>query len=147
MVKEVTLYKCKMVKEDTVEYESQVKCSDDLVEIARKIGFDEYAEEHLGVFCLNSAGKVVGYSEVSHGDLSSSQSHPREIFKRAILLNSACIALVHNHPSGNAHLSEADKTTTQRIKDAGELIGVKLIDHIVIGFGGDYVSAAAHGLL
>ena len=93
-------------------------------------------EERLWLIALNGARKVAGVFEVSHGTLTSSLVHPREVFTRAILAGAASIILVHNHPSGTLNISGQDREVSQRIKDAGEILGIRLDDHIIIADGG-----------
>ena len=97
-------------------------------------------EEHLWLIAIDSGRKVSGLFEVSHGTLLGSYAHPREIFMRAVLAGAAAIILVHNHPSGLLDISENDKGLTNRIILAGEIMGIKLEDHIICG-GGRFVSA------
>ena len=89
-------------------------------------------EEHIWMLCLDVSKKIVGAVEISKGTLTYSCIHPREVFITAINLSAAAILLVHNHPSGSLDESPADDETTRRIKDAGELIGISLLDHILI---------------
>ena len=98
------------------------------------------AEERLWLIALNGGRKVSGVFEVSHGTLTSSLIHPREIFSRAILAGAASIIIAHNHPSGILSISEEDRKVSRRIEQAGELIGIKLDDHIIVG-NGNFVSA------
>ena len=84
--------------------------------------------------------------EISHGDLSSSLVHPREVFKRAILNNAATIILCHNHPSGSLKPSLDDRSITNRLKSAGDLLGISVIDHIIISES-DYISFKSEGLI
>jgi len=70
----------------------------------------------------------------------SSLVHPREVFQRAILSGAASIIIAHNHPSGNLQISEQDREVTRRIRKAGDLLGIRLDDHIIVG-NGDFVSA------
>lgn len=76
---------------------------------------------------------------VSKGNLNSSIVHPREIFKRAVLNNAASIICMHNHPSGDPTPSQNDIDITKRIDEAGELMGIPLLDHVIIG-DGTYIS-------
>ena len=70
---------------------------------------------------------------MSTGSLNSSIVHPREIFKRAVLQNAASIIICHNHPSGDPTPSQEDINTTKRIYDAGKILGIELLDHVIIG--------------
>ena len=84
---------------------------------------------------------------VSIGCLNSSLIHPREIFKTAILSNSAGIILFHNHPSGDPEPSQEDINISTRIKEAGKIMGIELLDHIIIGSEGAFCSLKGKGLL
>lgn len=99
-------------------------------------------KEHVVVLLLNSKGDVISKEIVSIGGLSSSNADPREIFNPAVRRSAATIILVHNHPSGDCTPSADDDTVTSRIKDAGAILGIPLIDHIIIG-GGNFYSYAA----
>jgi DNA repair protein RadC len=83
---------------------------------------------------------VLGYIEISRGTLTASLVHPREIFKAAILVNAASLLLVHNHPSGDPEPSAEDRAVTNRVYAAGELLGVTLVDHVILGHEGKYFS-------
>ncbi|MDX2152090.1 MAG: JAB domain-containing protein [Bryobacteraceae bacterium] len=90
-------------------------------------------EEHFCLMVLDSRKRVIGINEVSVGTLSASLVHPREVFRAAILLNGAAIIVAHNHPSGDPYPSQEDKEVTHRLRRAGELLGIPLADHIVLG--------------
>ena len=148
-MKRFTTYKLQLVKESTALYEpssDMIRCSDDARRIAVEIGYENFADEVFGLFCLNTKGIVVGYHEVSHGDVTGSLAHPREIFKRAMLNNATSIIVVHNHPSGDSTPSVDDIETARRIADAGKLMGIPLLDSLVIGFG-CYTSLKADGVI
>lgn len=100
---------------------------------------EQCTEEHMILLCLNTKNHVIGAFTVSIGSLSASVVHPREIFKRAMLLNSASIIMVHNHPSGVPDPSQEDDAITKRIKEAGTLLGINLLDHIIMA-GDTYYS-------
>ncbi len=99
------------------------------------------------VVCLTVLLTLIGYHQVSRGSLNESLIHPREVFKAAVLANAAGVVLVHNHPSGNPKPSSADLEITARVKAAGEVIGIELLDHIIIGHHGLYVSLKEQGRL
>ena len=89
----------------------------------------------------------MGDREVSVGTLTASLVHPREVFRAAIRERAASIALVHNHPSGDPTPSPEDVALTARLRSAGDLLGIRVLDHIVIGSGGRYVSFLDTGRL
>lgn len=88
--------------------------------------------EHLWRIDLDARSRVLGYEVVSVGTISASLVHPREIFKGAILNNAAAVIIAHNHPSQDTTPSEEDKEATRRIKRAGELLGIPLLDHMIL---------------
>lgn len=90
-------------------------------------------EEHFVVLFLNTKNHVIGRETISVGSLNASIAHPREVFKAAIRRNSASILCAHNHPSGDPAPSMEDVLLTRRLRDAGDLVGIELLDHIVIG--------------
>ena len=98
----------------------------------------DQAEEVLVLLCLNTKNKVIGNFEVSRGSIDRAIVHPREIFKRALSVNATSIIIAHNHPSGNVTPSRADIDLTKRIEECGDLLGVKLLDHVIVGERDDY---------
>lgn len=88
--------------------------------------------EHLVVVCLDTKNQINCYSTVSVGSLNQSIAHPRDVLQRALLSNSARIALLHNHPSGSPFPSENDDDFTKRMKEICNLIGIDLLDHIIV---------------
>ena len=101
--------------------------------------------ERFVVVLLNTKNAVLGTHTVSIGTLSSSLVHPREVFKPAIQAGAAAVILVHNHPSGKTEPSREDRDVTRRLVEAGETIGIEVLDHVVIG--DFYVSLKEQGLL
>lgn len=86
----------------------------------------------------NAQGAIIGVLEVSRGTLTSSLVHPREVFAPAIERGAASIIIAHNHPSGDTEPSAADITTTERLRKAGKLLGINVLDHVIIGHSGYY---------
>ena len=93
---------------------------------------DEPAEVFV-IMCLTTKHRVIAYHEVSRGILDSTLVHPREVFRAAILANAAGIIAGHNHPSGDPTPSPDDIGLTRRLAAAGEVLGVPLLDHIIVG--------------
>jgi DNA repair protein RadC len=89
-------------------------------------------EEHLVMLVLDAQQKIIGAMEVSHGGINCSVASPREVYKRALLLNGMGIIVAHNHPAGSLIASEEDLTFTRRLKASGEMLGIKLLDHLII---------------
>ncbi len=103
--------------------------------------------EHFVVFFVDQKNRVIGVHTVSMGSLTASVVHPREVFKAAILANAAAIVCGHNHPSGDVQPSREDRATTKRLVEAGKLLGIEVLDHIIIGREGVYFSFADENLL
>ncbi len=99
---------------------------------------DGLAQEYFLILHLDSKNRVIKDETVSIGTLNASLVHPREVFKSAIKENANSIILVHNHPSGDPSPSEEDKQITERLFDAGELLSIKVLDHVIIGNDGYY---------
>ncbi len=95
-----------------------------------------YENECFKILLLNTKNQLIKVETISVGILNASLVHPREVFKAAIKANSASIIIVHNHPTGDPTPSEEDNETTKRIKEAGKLVGIELLDHIIIGEDG-----------
>ncbi|MBC1434422.1 DNA repair protein RadC [Listeria rocourtiae] len=91
------------------------------------------SQEHFHCVFLSTRNKLVHRETIFIGSLNSSVVHPREIFKQAMKYSSASVMCFHNHPSGDATPSTQDITVTKRLKKAGDLLGIPLIDHIIIG--------------
>ncbi len=89
--------------------------------------------ERFMILLLDTRNKVVKEEVVSVGTLNSSLIHPREVFKSAIKESANAVILVHNHPSGDPEPSEEDKAITERLIAAGELLGIKVLDHVIVG--------------
>lgn len=100
-------------------------------------GFDEN-KEHLLVFPLNTALKLIGYNIVSIGTINESLAAPREIMRPVLVAGAYRFILAHNHPSGNSDPSEADRRITARIVECANLFQIGLTDHIVIGEESEY---------
>lgn len=129
-------------------YDSPVNTPESAYKVAvQHIDPEVLDRETFAVIYLNTKNNPIGVSTVSIGTLSMSVIHPREVFKGAILANAAGIIIAHNHPSGNPDPSEEDKAATKRLRDAGELLGIELLDHIIIGGNGKYVSMLADGYM
>lgn len=128
-------YKLQLVQDEEVEYNVNViKNADDMTKLMIDgIELHKEPEEVLIMIALNIKKNIIGCFEVSRGTVNSSAVHPREVFKRAILSNAAGIVLAHNHPSGSINPSKNDREVTTRMKEAGKILGIELIDHLIIG--------------
>lgn len=103
-------------------------------------------QEHFVVIGLNTKNQVVFKETVFIGSLNSSIVHPREVFKPLIRKSCASAVVVHNHPSGQPEPSEEDIAVTERLQKAGEIIGIDILDHVIVGFERFY-SFKEHGMI
>ena len=109
----------------------------------------EYAEavvETAMMLALDTKNKVIGVFTISTGSLNASIIHPRDVFQRAILVNAGSVILVHNHPSGDPTPSPEDITLTRKLVEAGNILDIPVLDHVVLG-DGKYVSFKEKGIL
>jgi DNA repair protein RadC len=102
-------------------------------------------KEHFWAILLNTRNCLIKSVEISMGSLDTSIVHPRELFREAISASASSMIVAHNHPSGNPEASQDDIKLSQRLKEAGQLVGIEVIDHIIIG-DGKYLSLKREGL-
>ncbi len=139
----------------TVNYRHRIKpslmpklaCSQDSVDVLRMVWSDklEHIEEFV-VICLNRANRMLGWAKVSSGGLSGTVADPKVIFQIALKSNASSIILAHNHPSGNVQPSEMDIRLTRKNKEAGLVLDLQVLDHIILSSEG-YYSFADEGTL
>lgn len=103
-------------------------------------------KEYFKTCMVNTKGEVIYIDNVSVGELSSTLVHPREVYTAAIKKSAAGVIFVHNHPSGDPTPSQEDIVTTERLRDSGDLLGIRVLDHIIIG-DGEYSSLKAMGII
>jgi DNA repair protein RadC len=141
-------YHVSLVRDSHMSVESkQIRESKTAAQIIHQY-LDGADREHFVVLLLDQKNNVIGVNTVSTGSLTASVVHPREVFKPAILCNAAAIICAHNHPSGNPEPSREDRALTTRLVDAGKLLGITILDHIVIGDGTQtYYSFSEQGLI
>ena len=127
-------YHVKLVRESSAKYKNKVvQCADDAADIAWQYLSDR-DRETLIVLLLDSQNTCIGINEVSMGSLTRSLTHPREVFKPAILSNAAAIILAHNHPSGKTNASKPDIEITEQMVKAGKILGIGVLDHVIVGY-------------
>ncbi len=125
----------RMWKESAKEKKS-LKSAEDVYEFCKDMIL--MSVEYVRVIVVDSQLGAIAVRDVTVGTANSSLIHPREIFNIAVRYPSAGVILVHNHPSGNTEPSHEDERSTIRIKDAGEILGIKLIDHVIVSSQGYY---------
>lgn len=133
----------------TAQYSDQprrvIKTPDDAAALVME-EMRHFDREHFRAILLNTKNQVIGTDKVSVGTLNSSVVHPRELFRNAIKRGAASVILLHNHPSGDPTPSREDKDITHRVMEAGKIIGIEVLDHIIIG-DNKFISLKAHGLI
>lgn len=117
----------------------------DAASFMRSLLRDE-AREHFFAVYLDGAHHVVSFSLVSLGSATSAPVHAREVFQGALLVGACALVIGHNHPSGDLNPSTADMNITKKLKDAGVLLGIPLLDHVIFSDAG-YVSCCDRGLM
>ncbi len=108
--------------------------------------FRDSRKEYFLVLLLDGKNRIIRRVQISQGSLNQSIVHPREVFNPAVKESAAAMILLHNHPTGDPNPSSEDIAITRRLKEAGELMGIKVLDHIIIG-DEEYLSFVERGLL
>ena len=135
VAKRINIVSIKMVKESSFLYQTRtISSPKDAYEMI-KDQLQDLDREQFIIACLNTKNEPTNISVVSVGTLNKAIVHPREVFKTAILSNAASIMAFHNHPSGETTPSQQDIQLTNRLYEVGELLGIKLLDHLIIGDG------------
>ncbi len=137
----------RMVKEPSLYSTEKIRSPEDVLRVIAK-ELATYDREVFAVLNLKTNGQPINLNICSVGTLDASVVSPREVFKSTILSNSAAFVAVHNHPSGSLNPSREDKDVTKRLLSCSELLGVKMLDHIIVaGETGDIYSFKSEGLL
>lgn len=138
-------YKTKLTENKRVVLEKEVSMNypglsykitspQDVVEVGKEfMHIHEEPEEYMYMICMNTKNKIVGVFELSHGTVNSSVVGTREAFQKALLANAVSVIFMHNHPSGDCTPSREDIEITKRLAEAGKILGVEVLDHIIIG--------------
>lgn len=103
-------------------------------------------KEHFWALFLDTRNRLIKIGEISVGSLDTSVVHPREVFKEALAACAASVIFVHNHPSGNPEASKDDIELTKRLAQAGEIMGIEVLDHVILGVSA-YISLKREGLI
>jgi DNA repair protein RadC len=127
---------------------SHCGASNDVERLARSIYQRLDADkEHFLLLTLNNKNRVNGFKVVSTGSLTASLVHPREVWRAALHLCAAAVIFVHNHPSGEPIPSQEDQEITRRLKETGDMLGIRVLDHVVLGDNERFFSFSDKGLL
>ncbi len=121
-----------------------VKTPDEVVSLVRG-RLRGKKKEHFLALLLDTRNQLIRVAEISIGSLDSNIVHPREVFKEAVSASAASVIFVHNHPSGDPEASEDDVKLTKRLAEAGEIMGIDVLDHVIIG-DKNYLSLKREGL-
>ena len=135
VAKRINIVSLKMIKEASFLYQTRtISSPKDAYEMIKE-QLEGLDREQFIIACLNTKNEPTNITVVSVGSLNKAIVHPREVFKTAILSNAASIMAFHNHPSGETTPSQQDIQLTNRLYEAGELLSIKLLDHLIIGDG------------
>ena len=138
------VYEKLTIQEGTEQYVSKT-ISDAQTVYALFSFLQQETKEHFIALHLDVKNRILCIDRVSAGTMTGSLIHPREVFKTALLSSAASVLLIHNHPSGDPTPSRDDISITEKLKGAGEMIGIAVLDHVIIGDG--YVSLKEKGYL
>ena len=138
--KRIDIVSTRIVKEYSILYATRrVESPEDAADLMKDF-LEDLDREQVMLLCLNTKNEPTHISTISTGSLTSSIVHPREVFKTAIIANANQIMIFHNHPSGDPTPSNEDLAITKRLQEAGDLMGIELLDHIIIGDQGRFES-------
>jgi len=147
LIKEERYWDAIRIIASNIEPRETMTCPDDILRAT--IDYAGAEVEHFGIIILDGSHKIEKIVVVTKGILSKTIVHPREIFRTAIKENAAAIILFHNHPSGSLTPSPEDFEITKKLVESGEIIGIPVIDHVIIGMKNkaipDSYSMVGHG--
>ena len=143
----VPVFKVFLVRENQEPYKIlKITSPQETVSVIRE--YLKFADrEQFGVLMLNNKNEIIGITTVSIGTINETFAIAREVYKPAILAGAASIIIFHNHLSSDPSPSKADIETTQRLQEAGQILGIKLLDHIIVSASQTYYSFAENRLL
>ncbi|MCP3761431.1 DNA repair protein RadC [Domibacillus sp. A3M-37] len=144
--KRVSIVSLKLVRESSILYKNRCVRSPQDGYLLFKQFLGDLDREYFVVMCLDTKNQPTAINICHIGSLNASIVHPREVMKTAILANSSSILVAHNHPSGLPEPSREDVEVTKRLAEAGKIIGIEVVDHLIIG-DGEYVSLKERGCL
>lgn len=136
----IPIYRVKLVRDGSQAVERKKVVSPVTAANLLHQYLDGADREHFVVLLLDTHHQIIGIHTVTIGTLDTSLIHPREVFKPAILANASAVLLAHNHPSGDPTPSAEDRAVTRQLVAAGELIGIQVVDHVILGDAPRYAS-------
>lgn len=141
-----TVFRRELVREDLPAYVATDRFTSpgQVYELFRDLRYE--TKEHFLALHLDGKNRIACLDRVAVGSLNQCVVHVREVFKSAVLSSAAAVLLIHNHPSGDPEPSREDREITRRLKDAGDLLGIPVLDHVIVGEEG-YLSFVERGLL
>lgn len=116
-----------------IKTKTAIRSAKDVASFIRTKVLQDNTKEHVVLLCLDGSHSVAAYNVVSIGTATQAPIHPREIFQAAILAGSVSIILAHNHPSGEVEPSPEDIKTTKSLQEASKFLGIKFLDHVIVG--------------
>ncbi len=135
MKKSIYEYSLKRTKVMEFRESEKLNMPEKVYKFLKTIKLDEEEQEHMMVLVLDAGSRIKAYYTVSIGLIDTTQAHSREIFRNSILFGASKIILAHNHPSGSTEPSSEDIKRTNALVQAGKIIGIEILDHIIIGNG------------
>ena len=139
MEKSLNVMKCVLVKEAEIKYAvTKSITSKTIVNVLEEYGLNSSADEKMVMICLDVKNNIVGLHEVAHGGINGCGLRMADIYKKALLNNAFSIVIAHNHPSGDLTPSRADVGFTEEVIEAGRLLGINCLDHIIVSIDGYY---------
>ena len=136
--------KYEVVSERRIKYEVTIRTPADAYQVLER--YRTRRREHFFVLTLDGSHGITAVRIVAIGIVNRSLVHAREVFRRAIIDNAAAIVVAHNHPSGSLEPSDEDHEVTRRLGEAGQLLGIPILDHLIISRNG-FFSFLEHGLM
>ena len=128
------IYRFELVRERSEPYTSPIRDAKHAAELARSVIPDD-AREHFWVLLLDTRNRLIGAVSVSTGTLTASLVHPREALRAAVNAAASAVLFLHNHPSGDPAPSREDAELTRRLWEAGKILGIRVVDHVIVGHG------------
>jgi DNA repair protein RadC len=127
----ITTFKVRL---EVCEQSERTAASNDVIRIAKPIFAELDADkEHFVLLALNNKNRVNGYKLISTGTLTASLIRPGDVYRAALHLAAAAVVFVHNHPSGDPAPSQEDVEITKRLKECGEMLAIRVLDHVILG--------------